>query len=162
MITATQARELLDYNPSTGIFKWKVNVSRGMRAGKIAGCTNNYGYRVIRIAHKGYKAHRLAWLIIYGNLPPDQIDHISGVKNDNRLINLRLASSVINGQNQKKPRNNKSSVIGVCWTKNKWETSIKVNNESIYLGRYDNIFDAVCARKTAEIKNGFHPNHGKR
>jgi hypothetical protein len=85
--TRSEAEELLDYDRATGVFTWKV--SRGLAsAGRLAGWVNECGYRVIFINSKGYKAHRLAWLFVHGAWPVYTINHINGMKDDNRICNL--------------------------------------------------------------------------
>jgi len=78
MITQAGLKELLNYNPETGDFAW-------VKSKKPAGGISSYGYRRIIIDGKEHKAHRLAWLYTHGVFPEDQIDHINGVRHDNRI-----------------------------------------------------------------------------
>lgn len=109
-------------------------------------------------------AHRIIWLLAYGELPKNQIDHINGIPDDNRLDNLRSVSHRQNALNQKIPKSNTSGVMGVSWAKDcsRWIAGIRIKGKRKHLGSFDNLFDAVCARRSAEIKEGFHINHGKR
>jgi len=104
-------------------------------------------------------AHRLAWFYMEGEWPTGHINHI---RDDNRWVNLREVSNQENHKNQSISINNKSGVIGVCWNKKarKWHAQIKVNYKAISLGCFSDIHNAIKARKDAEIKYGFHKNHG--
>ena len=138
MLTQERLKELLDYDPETGVFVRKA--SRGTaKAGSVAGCMYNTGYIMIRIDSKDYTAHRLAWLYVYGCWPTNQIDHINRVKDDNRLCNLREATQSENNWNVGKYKNNKSGLTGVSWhnSTKKWQAQISVNGKLIYLGLFD-------------------------
>lgn len=93
-LTLERVKELLNYDPETGLFSW--NAKRG-RCAKlaVAGSWNSYGYRRITVDGRGYPAHRLAWLHVHGRWPQGEIDHINGIKHDNRLANLCEATSSI-------------------------------------------------------------------
>jgi hypothetical protein len=162
MITQSELKELLHYDPDTGFFTWIV-LKSGTKISKIAGGIRPDGYRQICINGKTYLAHRLVWLYVHGEFPKNQIDHINHVKSDNRLVNLRDATSHENCRNQTLHKRNKSGVCGVYIYKptGKWLASIRVNNKTINLGYFNNKRDAVATRKEAEIKYGFHENHGK-
>jgi hypothetical protein len=164
-LTQELLQSLLSYNPETGEFTWLVRRGR-CPAGKIAGClTRNADGKVylrIRIDGKKYLAHRLVWLYSYGAWPENQIDHIDQDSLNNRLSNLRDVSNAENHKNQKTYKNNSSGVTGVCFRNDmqKWMAQIKVNGKDIYLGLFDLKVDAITARKNADVKYGFHPNHG--
>jgi len=120
MLTQSRLKEFLDYDPLTGIFAWKKRThlnSTEIVIGGIAGSTNNGGYRQICINQKSYKAHRLAWLFIYGVWPEFQIDHIDQNKSNNRITNLRDVSISENCQNRKSGKSNKNGFDGVTQTK---------------------------------------------
>lgn len=165
-LTQDRLKSLLNYNPATGEFTWLVNQGTRGRVGDVAGglWTGRSGksYFYIKIAGKTYSAHRLAWLYFYGEWPKDQIDHIDQNSLNNRLNNLRDVTHAQNQKNQKIPKNNNSGTIGVyfCRRDQRWETRIQVNRKSIYLGSFKLKEDAITARKEAEVKYGFHPNHG--
>jgi len=162
IITQEYLKELLDYDPATGIFTWKVRTTNSVQVGDVAGTINSLGYRVIRLHGKLYKAHRLAWLFMTGEFPSDQIDHINHVKDDNRFSNLREVTNTENHRNATMQKNNSSGVTGVSWHKatSKWIVQIHVNGKHIHGGLFGCITAATLARKALEIKHGFHENHG--
>jgi len=153
-------KELLNYNPSTGVFKWREH-RQGVKANGIAGFDDGGGYGRIQLNGKTYKSHHLAWLWVYGEMP-DYLDHVNHKKSDNRVINLREVDHSTNCKNRSKSKNNKSGVNGVSWykTRSKWLAKITVNKKYIHLGYFSDKTKAAKARKAAERKFGFHKNHG--
>ena len=105
-------------------------------------------------------AHRLAWLYVYGCWP-DEIDHINQIRDDNRIANLRSVDRTTNCQNASRQKS-ESGVTGLVkrYT-GKWEARIQVNKKYIYLGIFSTKSEAIAARKAANVKYGFHENHGK-
>jgi hypothetical protein len=169
-------RKLLDYDPETGVFTWRErpldlfsNPKRGnswnaRMAGKPAFSNiDNCGYPRGPILGRRILAHRVAWAIFHGEEPPTFIDHINGNRADNRISNLRLATSLQNMKNQKLNATNKSGVMGVRVFKatGKWHAQIKVRRKSIHLGYFNTFEEAVAARRNAEALHGFDPNHGR-
>lgn len=144
--------ELLIYDPETGAFTWRTQFNNCVKKGSLAGTLCTSGYVLICLDGRRYKAHRLAWLYVYGRFPSKDIDHINRVRSDNRILNLREASDHQNGQNRSINKNNKSGFKGVCWHKatGKWQASIRVNYKTIHLGLFDTIELAAKARKEAE------------
>jgi len=162
MITQQRLKQLSVYDRQEGRFY--ALVGRGpTRIGDQLGCSHSLGYRRVRVDGKQYQEHRLVWLYYYGEFPPEQIDHINGVKSDNRLENLRAVSNAENGKNQHRPRNNTSGIMGVCWHSREkcYHAGIQVRGKRTHLGNFDNFFDACCARKSAELIHNYHPNHGR-
>ena len=127
------------------------------------GGLNTKGYIKISFNGKKYPAHRVAWAIHYGAWPAKQIDHINGVRSDNRITNLRECTCIENARNMKKPNRNTSGFVGVNWCKkNKaWNARIGLNRKRVNLGYFANLNDAVSVRRKAEAMHGFHPNHGR-
>lgn len=158
-ITTERLREVLGYNPETGAFVWLVSPRRNVAAGQVAGTDEN-GYVRICIARKCYKAHRLAWLYFYGEWPCGEVDHINGVRNDNRISNLRLATHSQNRANVAKYSNNTSGYKGVHWHKQnrKWQAVVNVNGKRISCGLFASREEAHAAycKKAAEVFGEFH------
>lgn len=167
MISREEVLKLLEYDPVTGIFRWKIshanNVKAGVEAGRIAVSTAGKAYLQIGINYRRYYAHRLAWLIITGNFPEHDIDHIDGNGTNNAAANLREVRHVENCKNQRRPVNNKSGAVGVYWhkTASKWMAQIRLNGKNKHLGRFESFDDALAARKNAERIYDFHPRHGE-
>lgn len=159
MVTQSKLKELLVYNPNTGTFTWKhcSNITTGGKvfnsqfAGRIAGCLNR-GYVRIRIYKQKYEAHRLAWLYMTGNLPPDDIDHINMDRSDNRWANLRLAVRSENRMNVHNRSDNTSGRKGVWWNirEKKWQAAISAYGKRYHLGYFISYEDACKAREQAE------------
>jgi len=169
-------RDCLDYCPESGVLTWKSRPSTHFKkeyackawntkfATKVAGYKAEDGYIEIAILKRTYKAHRIAWAIYHGDFADMFIDHINGNKSDNSINNLRVVNKRENGVNSRIHGNNKSGTSGVCWCKrtNRWEAYIRDGIKKVHLGRFASIDDAVSARKLAEIKYGYHENHGRR
>lgn len=119
--------EVLSYCPDTGIFVWKIRLSKRVRAGRQAGCLRQDGYIDINIDRESFLAHRLAWFYIHGVWPDDAIDHVNREKTDNRLSNLRQANFRQNSFNAKRPIRNRSGLKGVSWSRHakKWRAQIR-------------------------------------
>lgn len=162
MITQSRLKELFHYDLETGLFTRLVTIAHNAKAGDIAGTVDSGGYIQIMVDGKRYQAHRLMWLWVTGEWP-DEVDHINHVKDDNRWINLREVSRVENCRNQSLPKNNTSGICGVYWYKasKKWMAYIRVSGKLIGLGLFENMLDAIEARKIAENKYKYHENHGK-
>lgn len=133
VITAERLREVLAYNPETGVFKWTINPSRAVSAGAVAGNKDVRGYIIIGIDRCRYRAHRLAWLYMTHSFPPEEIDHINGDPSDNRWINLRAASRGENACN----RRGKNKLKGVFSFRRKWRAQIRCEGIIHYLGDFD-------------------------
>lgn len=138
-LSIDELQEKLEYNPVTGVFKWKISI--GCKAkGQIAGNIHPNGYVAIRINTIRYLAHRLAWLYEKGCWPPPpkEIDHINGVGTDNRWVNLRLANRAENISNSARRKDSTSGFKGVtlCKKTYKWVAQIHVNYRHIHLGQF--------------------------
>lgn len=150
-LTQKELKEIVHYDKDTGALTW--NSSRyGVRKGAKAGGKDQYGYGEVRIKRKLYRIHRIAWLYMEGYLPEHQIDHINGVRDDNRWINLRHVTQLCNMQNQRTRADNSSGFSGVTWNRNNnnWRCQATINKKSVDLGSYPNIIEAALARFTFE------------
>lgn len=155
MITQQELKELLHYNPDTGIFTRKKSNNK-------SGTLTYSGYIRILIKNKPYYAHRLAWLYIYGYFPK-MIDHIDNDRANNSLHNLREVTDTENSCNLRIRKDNKSGIKGVSWFKRdkNWRARIQLNKKNIHLGYFDDINDAKNAIIEARIKiHGEFANHG--
>lgn len=146
--------ELLSYSPDTGVFSWKQDRRGIIRKGDAAGHFHSRGYVSICVDGTSYKAHRLAWLYVHGKPPADQIDHINGVRDDNRIANLREATSAENHQNQGLHPTNSSGYHGVTWVpqRKRWKAQIKVLGKNKHLGMYREPEAAAEAYKAAKAR----------
>lgn len=146
-LTAERLKELFSYDKNSGAFTRRVSVSSA-KSGSVAGASKD-GYLVFNVDGKLYRAHRLAWLYVFGRWPKKHLDHINGIRNDNRIANLREADNSLNMQNLKGPRSdNKVKLLGVCWSKSnkKWIAQIKAPNKpNQYLGGFDDPHEAHAA-----------------
>ncbi len=135
-LTFDRLKEVLTYDPDTGIFIWKINRAANKTLGKIAG-TRMKRDLSITVDGMAYKAHRLAWLYSHGEWPDIFIDHINGNAFDNRLINLRQADPAINSQNRRKAgRRSKTGLLGISPSKGKFRAHIQVDGKTRSLGTY--------------------------
>lgn len=179
--TAEILNELLRYEPDTGFLFWRKRpiefFSDGVRTAEHnqnawnARYAEKQGFTAIgrdgylrgRVFAKLYLAHRVIWCIKTGDWPNSQIDHINHDRADNRFENLREATNSQNSKNLSIFSNNTSGHTGVSFDKstNKWRARIGLERKLTFLGYFENLDEAVAARKEAEQAMGFHPNHGK-
>lgn len=155
-ITQEELKKLLHYDPETGVFRWLVDKGRSKK-GSAAGCVeSSRGKKKIRIRINGkkYMTSLLAYIYMTGEIFSDDnyyVMHIDGDTLDNRWCNLRKSN-----RNIQKTTSNKTGVIGVnfCKRSNKWRSEIRIDRKVKHIGYFNTIFDAACARKSAEIKYG--------
>ena len=170
-------RQLLRYEPDTGKLYWKERTPDMFDDGRCKSFNSQFankeaftftgrdGYKHGNVLNqRPYLAHRVIWAIVHGKWPLNHIDHINGIRDDNRIVNLRDVSRGQNQRNLKLPTNNTSGVIGVSWAnrEKKWNAYITVDRRRRSLGYFTDFAEAVSARKEAEAKYDFHPNHGRR
>ena len=165
--TVDYLRKRLRYEPETGKLFWldcddMPNSWRRQFSGKEAFTCVCGGYRTGGIKYSGFRAHRVAWAIHYGEWPSNQIDHINGVRIDNRIKNLRMVTSQENMRNIKMFNTNTSGVTGVSWakSKSKWLAMISVDGKNKHLGLFNNLEEAAAARAEASARYGFTKRHG--
>jgi hypothetical protein len=159
-ITQADLKKILFYDPTTGVFTWLIKTGRS-KAGKVAGTVNMYGYLVITIRGFKFQASRLAWLYVYG-VWPNTIDHINHNRTDNNIKNLRNVDCIENRKNVSLKKMNSSGFNGVRYEpkRKKWRAEINDMYRKVFIGRFDRIEDAIAARKAANVKYGYHENHG--
>jgi hypothetical protein len=173
-ITQELIKARLAYDSNAGSFYWlernpsshpKPHIIKAWNtkyAGTRADNLNLRGYYDVCLDGKAYRSHRLAWLYTYGELPDGQIDHINGVRTDNRVDNLRVVDDATNRKNMGRRSDNTSGVTGVTFHKaaRKWVAQYRINGKNYYLGLFDTVLEAAKARKEASKNAGFHENHG--
>ena len=162
ILTQARLKEVFSYSPETGLFMYLTSAIR-TGVGDVAGCDDN-GYVAFRVDGRKYRAHRLAYLYMEGEFPPDGTDHINRCKSDNRWSNLRHASQSANSKNSTMRSDNTSGVTGVYFNKaaGLFHARITVDKKVISLGYYKNIDNAKRDRKLAMVKYGFSEAHGRR
>lgn len=145
-LTLERLKELLEYDPDTGIFIWKVK-RQGTHKGAVAGCRDTFGHIRIMIDRVSYGAHRLSWLYMTGNWPKDEIDHRDCDPANNKFKNLREATPSQNSANIRVKPKNTSGFKGVTLHKStgKWQSSIKTAGKTTYLGMFARPEDAHAA-----------------
>lgn len=136
-LTAERLREVLDYDPETGVFIWKIPCCNGRP--EQAGGPSNRSYIVICVDKRRYLAHRLAWLHVTGEWPENFLDHRDLDRANNRWMNLRSCSKPQNGANRLKQTNNTSGFKGVTWNRQagKWKAAIGIGGKHRHIGHYD-------------------------
>lgn len=160
-ISRYELLQLLIYQPSTGVFRWRIPRGKASRL-SVAGFFKSDGYRCIKISGRDYPSHRLAYFLVNG-FWPETVDHINNNKSDNRAINLRAATKSQNNCNRRTQRNNTSGVKGVRWNKKskKWIGYVWLNRKMKHLGYFSTIEEAGLAVHLAREKmHGEFANHG--
>lgn len=158
MLTAEKVRELLHYDPETGVLTRAIRTSNRVKTGAEAGTIHEVKagqfYRYVCIGGRKYPAHRLAWLHFHGEWPEKQIDHKDGNGLNNRIANLRLASQTLNNANTKRRVDNASGAKGVCWSKRQgqWRAYIRSNGRQKHLGYFATVREAAEAYRRASVK----------
>lgn len=127
--SAARVREVLDYDPATGILRWRVKTNKSRNEiGKVAGCQDGAGYILIGLDYQHIRAHILAWVWMTGEWPTQEIDHRNRVKSDNHWANLRQVTTPVNGHNTVKARS--TSLSGLLGVNTRF-----VNGERVYASR---------------------------
>ena len=141
--------ERFRYDPETGFLYRRAS-------GKLVGAKAGTGYLCAWFRNKRILVHRIAWALVHGEWP-EEIDHINRIRSDNRIVNLRPATRILQGQNSSTSKHNKSGIKGVCVCKQTglYKATITVNHKQVWLGRHETIDAAVVARKRAETELGW-------
>lgn len=147
------ALDHLAYNKDDGSLVWikippRYN-GKVCAVGKEAGSIHHTGYRVITLYGKKVQAHRLAWAMTYKEWPVGEIDHANGIRNDNRIENLRVVTRTQNMQNARCKSNSASGIKNVQWDSSAqlWRVRVRVDGKRYHVGRFKNIDDAALAAK---------------
>ncbi len=152
-VTAERLRELLDYDPETGIFRWRVDRGDRYKAGTVAGGRTQVGYWHIRVDGRLCQAHQLAWLHVHGVWPDGFLDHRNEDKADNRIANLREANKVQNGENiTASSRRSKSGYRGVTRHQKGWRATIRAGGKWRLIGTYTTAEEASAAYLAAKAE----------
>lgn len=151
-ITLERLVELFELDAETGVLIWKAKSHKNspVKAGDVAGCPDDQGYLSVRVDGSPLKVHRVVFAMAHGYFP-EQVDHVNGVRDDNRLANLRAATNSQNSRNSRISSNNTSGVKGVYWHKaaGKWMAQIQINRRHHYIGLFADIKDAAAAARAA-------------
>lgn len=164
--SADELRSLFDYDPMTGALIWKKrfplthrnNIHNSRDAGKQVGAVDTWGHRQVRVGGKLRAAHRIIWKMMTGNDPDKQIDHINGICDDNRWVNLREASALQNAWNKPLRSSNKSGAECIFplntkrATSKKWRVTFGLNGKRIFIGDFYTKEEAVAAHSKAFAK----------
>ena len=161
--------KLLRYDPETGKLFWRkspvYHVQDGDEAGYVwRGERSKSAYRYIKINSRNYQAQNIIWVMLNGPITDGfEVDHIDHDGLNNCYNNLRLVTIIKNHHNKPKRKDNTSGHTGVCWNKvaGKWYSDITVKGKRESLGYFKDFSDAVAIREAAEIRYGFHKNHGR-
>lgn len=153
--TQAQIKELLHYDPETGVLRWKTARSSRVKPFGVAGYKDTNGYIKIQINGVNFRGHRIAWIYMTGEWPQNEVDHKNGVRDDNSWGNLREATRKQNCENLPLATKNKSGFRGVYFDKKrkKWIAQISSNRKVFNLGGYESPQEAysVCLLKRAEM-----------
>jgi hypothetical protein len=143
MITAELAQQIWEYDSETGVMAWKIKPCQGVSVGQIAGWANSRGYLQVMYKGKRYTVHRLAWLITTGEWPVNEIDHINGVTDDNRILNLRDVPRSQNHQNRPCHRAGQLRFTTFNKASGKWRAQAPgIKGKQKYLGYYSTMEEA--------------------
>lgn len=158
MVTKAQVLDLFDYRDGT--LYWKISRTNGVKVGDQVGTIKSSGYMQTAVNGKSITVHRVVFLMHHGYLP-EQVDHADGDKLNNRIENLRDATSAQNNSNRGLPANNTSGIKGVCWHKTnmKWSVSISVNKKRSYFGAYDDL--ELAELVAIEARNKYHGGYSR-
>ncbi|WP_443021485.1 HNH endonuclease signature motif containing protein [Sphingobium sp. AntQ-1] len=177
-IAGVQAlRKLINYDSATGGLEWLHRPRHYFQSNRIFNSWNakwagkpaftskdHHGYFNGRIFGRTYLAHRVAFALENGAWPIGEIDHVNGNRADNRIANLRVVTRSENARNMGLSRANKSGCSGVYWSVKgrEWRAQIAAGGKKVAIGGYQCLDDAIAARRLAEARAGYHPNHGGR
>jgi hypothetical protein len=180
-LTVARLRLFVDMDPDTARLYWRSRKG-GMwffgaslthsaarqfntkSAGKRADKPDGRGYTYISIRGKNFRAHRVVWALHYGEWPTGHLDHMNGIRDDNRVNNLRVAGARENNVNKALDKRNRFGCHGIVEIKrlNRFAATINIDGKTVYLKSYATVEEAIEARLAAEKHYGYHPNHGRK
>ena len=154
-LTHRIVKRVVNYDPKSGIFTWKVRVCNKFRVGHIVGGRDARGYISIKIGGLRDYAHRLAWLYMTGKYPTHQIDHINGCRFDNKWVNLREANNTLNAENRRKAAiTNKTGLLGVVKRSRGFSSAVETNGHKTHCGIFDTA--ELAHRAYIKVKRKLH------
>ena len=157
MLTQKRAKEAFNYHPD-GYLVWKIKGNNRVHVGKIAGNVDNRGYIIVTLDKRIYRAHRIIFLYHHGYMPKE-VDHIDTIRSNNKIENLRPATSSQNSQNNSKRSDNTSGYKGVSWNKKRksWKVQIQKNYVNMIVGHFEDLIMAAEAydKKAKELFGEF-------
>ena len=154
-----ECQRLFHYNPYTGELRNRVRRAQRAKVGELAGTVGTGGYRITAILDKSFTVHRLIFLMMAGYLP-EQVDHINGVRDDNRWENLRAVDQSGNSKNARMPSRNTTGVVGVALHPLGYQAYIGSGARRLNKF-YKTLEEAIAWRKSKELELGYHENHGR-
>lgn len=158
ILTHARLRDLLHYDPNTGVFTWRVSRKGVKHAGAVAGDMNRRGYWRVNVDQRRYIASVLAWFYMTGAWPEQDIDHKDGVRHHNWWSNLRQVSRSVNNQNQRRAQcHSKSGYLGVSPNRKGWAASINADGVKHHLGTFSTPQEAHAVY--VEAKRRLHPGN---
>lgn len=155
MITQEELKNIVIYDPDTGIFKYIKQTNPRALIGRIAGTKQKDGHLYLQYKKKRYQLHQLAFLYMEGSLP-NEVDHINRISNDNRWCNLRKCTRTQNSYNSSIRSNNTSGVKGISLNKRngKWLVRMYINGKETFIGEYVDKEEAIRINKL--YRNKYH------
>jgi HNH endonuclease/AP2 domain len=159
-LTAERARELLDYNPDTGVLVWRGGHKKAKAGQTAGGFDKTTGYMKVGVDGRRYPFTHIVWLIVTGAFPTKEVDHKDRCRTNNRWSNLREASDSQQSQNRDVSAANRTGHKGVCFDtkRGKWLAQLKIDGRKVLFKRFDNIGDAVAAyAAAAEQHHAYNP-----
>lgn len=150
-LTQARLKELLHYDPETGVFTWRVKKGRA-EAGSAAGTRHNAGYTTLKIDGVKYLRHRCVWLYEYGRWPREEVDHVNGDRGNDTLENLRECSSAENKQNIPLHGRRPGRLLGAVLTRGRWRATIRIRGQAVCVGHFDTPEEAHKAYLAAKEK----------
>jgi hypothetical protein len=163
-LTQQDLLDLFRYDEETGKLFWQKSINPRGPVGREVGSYNGTGYKHTQIYGTRLLVHRIVWCMNTGGWPEHNIDHINGIRDDNRMPNLRDVTVTRNRRNVRLLDTNTSGHVGVIWIapRGKWRAQITLGDQFKCLGEFASVEDAIAARQAASVQHGFSERHGAR